>query len=60
MTHLKLKKILDRTPVKINLSLSPETHEELLLYSEFYRDAHGTEETPQTLASQIEAARYFV
>ncbi|PHZ86751.1 DUF2274 domain-containing protein [Paremcibacter congregatus] len=50
MSLLRIKKITDRTPVKITLSLPPETHSDLLKYAEIYRQEHSCTETPQVLA----------
>lgn len=56
MIPLKIKKIPDRTLVKINLNLPPEVHRDLLKYAEIYKQQHGTAETPQLLAAQMIAA----
>ncbi len=53
MTSLKMKKIPDRTPVKITLSLSPGVHSDLLKYAEIYQHHHGRSEMPQVLAAQM-------
>ncbi len=53
MTGLKIRKIPDRTPVKITLSLPPEIHSDLLIYAEIYQKEHGSVETPQILAVQM-------
>lgn len=53
MTGLRLKKIADKTPVKITLSLPPEVHADLLIYAEIYRKEHGSQETQQVLAAQM-------
>jgi len=53
MTGLKIKKIPDRTPVKITLSLPPEIYSDLLIYAEIYQKEHGSVETPQILAVQM-------
>lgn len=41
---LKLPKLPDRTPVKLNISISPDLHQRLLSYSALYRDTYGTAE----------------
>ena len=46
MTGLRLKKITDRTPVKITLALPPEVHADLLKYAEIYRKEHGSQDAP--------------
>lgn len=56
MTKLRIGKIPDRTPIKINLNLPPEVHRDLLKYAEIYKQQHGSTETPQLLASQMIAA----
>ncbi len=55
MTGLRLKKIADKTPVKLTLALPPEVHADLLRYAEIYRKEHGSQETPQVLASHMVA-----
>ncbi len=53
MTGLKIRKIPDRTPVKITLALPPDVHADLLRYAEIYRHEHGSEETPLLLAAHM-------
>ena len=53
MTSLKLKKIPDSTPVKLSLTLLPDVYADLLLYAEIYKQEHGQQETPPTLASHM-------
>lgn len=41
---IKLPKLPDRVPVKVNLSLSPELHQSVLDYAEMYRKTYGEQE----------------
>lgn len=44
MTDLRLRKLPDRTPVKLAISIPPELHQALLDYAALYREAYGQEE----------------
>jgi hypothetical protein len=41
---IKLRKLPDRVPVKVSLSLSPELHQSVLDYAEMYRKTYGEQE----------------
>lgn len=41
---IKLPKLPDRVPVKVNLSLTPELHQSVLDYAEMYRQTYGQTE----------------
>ena len=64
MPDLKLPKLPDRTPVKINFKASPELGQALNDYAAVYRARYGQQETveeliPFMLASFIEADTGF-
>ncbi|MCW1430918.1 DUF2274 domain-containing protein [Novosphingobium sp. JCM 18896] len=56
MSQIRLAKLPDRTPVRLNVSLSPELAATLGRYAEFYRAAYGSEETVADLLPAIVAA----
>ena len=65
MAMLKLARIPNRTPVKINISISPELHQALAAYAELYAATYGSAEPmneliPAILASFLESDRAFV
>ena len=65
MPELRLKKLPDRTPVKVTVSLPPELHEALAEYGELDRESYGQAEPvqeliPAMLASFLEGDRQFV
>ncbi|MBV9841106.1 MAG: DUF2274 domain-containing protein [Sphingomonadaceae bacterium] len=62
---LKLQKLPDRTPVRLNLMLSPDLHRRLEEYVKLYREEHGVAEplgelVPAMLASFLDSDRAFV
>ena len=64
MTELRLRKLPDRTPVKLTVSLSPELHQALLDYAALYGEVYGQEEPlaeliPAMLGSFLEADKAF-
>lgn len=44
MTDLKLAKLPDRTPVKLNLVLAPHLAADLNAYADLYRERYGSDE----------------
>ena len=65
MPEIRLRKLPDRTPVKVTVSLPPELNQALLDYVEFYEEAYGQREPvqeliPAMLASFLEGDRTFV
>jgi hypothetical protein len=65
MPDLKLRKLPERTPVRITISLSPDLNHALGLYARVYREAYGQEEPiaeliPAMLASFLQSDRAFV
>ena len=46
---LKLSKLPRRTPVKVNIVLSPETHEAMVDYACIYEKTYGTKESIEEL-----------
>jgi hypothetical protein len=44
MTELRLKKLPDRTPVKITINVSPELNKALADYAVLYEQAYGQAE----------------
>ncbi|OYW46448.1 MAG: transposase [Sphingomonadales bacterium 32-68-7] len=64
MPNLRLRKLPDRTPVKLTLSLSPELNQALLDYAALYGDVYGQTEPvseliPAMLESFLEGDRTF-
>ena len=64
MTELRLRKLPDRTPVKLTIALIPELHAALSDYAEVYRDTYGETEpvselVPQMLAAFLDSDRGF-
>ena len=64
MAALKLRKLPDRTPVKVTISISPDLNEALgayaLIYSETYGEAEPVQELiPAMLASFLDSDRAF-
>lgn len=64
MTDLKLAKLPDRTPVKLNLVLAPHLAADLSAYADLYRERYGSDEpltelVPAMLAAFIESDRQF-
>ncbi len=64
MPELKLSKLPDRTPVKLNLVLAPHLAADLNAYAELYRERYGSDEpltelVPAMLAAFIESDRQF-
>jgi len=45
MPELKLAKLPDRTPVKIQISVPPELNKSLQNYAHLYKQAYGQEES---------------
>ena len=46
---LRLQKLRDRTPVRLNLSVDPDLASKLNDYAKIYRQTYGTEERPEVL-----------
>ena len=64
MPELKLARLPDRTPVKLNLTVSPDLHAALIDYAIVYAAAYGSKEAvteliPAMLASFLESDRAF-
>ena len=64
MPDLRLRKLPERTPVRITISLSPDLNRALGLYARVYREAYGQEEPiaeliPAMLASFLDSDRAF-
>lgn len=65
MADLRLRKLPERTPVKLTISLAPDLHQMLTEYAELYRASYGTEEpvselVPYMLRCFVEADRTFM
>jgi hypothetical protein len=65
MGDLRLKKLPDRTPVKITISLLPELNQALAEYADLYRESYGDAEPvqeliPAMLAAFLEGDKAFV
>jgi hypothetical protein len=64
MTEIRLRKLPDRTPVKLTVSLPPELHQALLDYAALYGEVYGQVEPlaeliPAMLGSFLEADKTF-
>jgi hypothetical protein len=64
MTDLKLRKLPDRTPVKLTVSIQPELSKALSEYAAVYADTYGEREpvaalVPAMLSSFLETDRTF-
>lgn len=64
MPDLKLAKLADRTPMKLNLVLAPSLAADLNAYADLYRECYGSEEpltelVPAMLSAFIESDRQF-
>jgi hypothetical protein len=64
MPDLKLSKLPDRKPVKINITVSPQLNKALQTYAELYRQTYGEAESvaaliPYMLESFLAADRGF-
>ncbi|WP_374650654.1 DUF2274 domain-containing protein [Rhizorhabdus sp.] len=64
MTDLKLAKLPDRTPVKLNLVLAPHLAADLNAYADLYRERYGSDEpltelVPAMLSAFMEGDRQF-
>jgi hypothetical protein len=64
MTDLKLAKLPDRTPVKLNLVLTPHLAADLNAYADLYRERYGSDEpltelVPAMLSAFMEGDRQF-
>lgn len=64
MPDLKLGKLPDRTPVKLNLVLPPHLAADLNAYAELYRQRYGSDEpltelVPAMLTAFIESDKQF-
>lgn len=46
---LRIAKLPDRTPVKLNISVDPDLAAALADYAAIYRESYGVEEKPETL-----------
>ena len=64
MADLRLRKLPNRTPVKLTIALPPELHRALADYAEAYAREYGETEpvhelVPAMLASFLESDRVF-
>lgn len=64
MSELRLRKLPDRTPVKLTIAVTPELHRALCDYAAVYRAAYGDEEPvseliPEMLAAFLASDRAF-
>jgi len=49
MADLKLRRLPDRVPVKLTVTVEPDLHKALQIYAELYRTTYGDDESIQTL-----------
>jgi hypothetical protein len=64
MSELRLRKLPDRTPVRLTVSLSPELNQALLDYAALYGEVYGQRATvselvPAMLAGFLEGDKGF-
>ena len=64
MGELRLKKLPDRTPVKVTITVSPELNQALLDYAALYEETYGQAEPvqeliPAMLASFLDGDKLF-
>jgi len=64
MPQIKLARLPDRTPAKLNIAVPPDLHQSLIAYAGFYADNYGREEpvaelVPAMLAAFLESDRAF-
>lgn len=64
MPELKLSKLPDRTPVKLNISITPDLNQALSDYADIYRELYGQAEAvtdliPHMLRAFLESDRGF-
>ena len=64
MPDLKLAKLPDRTPVKLNLVLAPHLAADLAAYANLYRERYGSDEplaelVPAMLTAFMEGDKQF-
>lgn len=64
MTALRLRKLPDRTPIKLTISVPPELHQALRDYAALYGEVYGQAEPlaeliPAMLAGFLEADKAF-
>ena len=64
MPTIRLRKLADRTPVKIGLTILPELHQALQAYADLYEQTYGSKEAivdliPAMLTSFLESDRAF-
>jgi hypothetical protein len=64
MAELKLRKMPDRTPVKLTIAVSPELNRALMDYARAYEEAYGeaegvTELIPAMLQAFLSSDRTF-
>ena len=64
MPQIKLARLPDRTPAKLNIAVPPDLHQSLVAYAGFCADNYGREEpvaelVPAMLAAFLESDRAF-
>lgn len=64
MSNLKLSQLVDRTPIKLTLSVMPDLHTGLTEYARLYQQTYGKEERiedliPAMLTNFLEGDRVF-
>ncbi|MFA5966621.1 MAG: DUF2274 domain-containing protein [Sphingomonas sp.] len=65
MPDLKLAKLPDRTPIKLNITIAPDLSDGLAAYARLYRDTYGQDEPvaeliPAMLESFLASDREFL
>ena len=64
MADMRLKRLPDRTPVKLTISLAPDLNDALADYAALYQETYGRTEPvqeliPAMLAGYLESDRLF-
>lgn len=64
MSELRLARIPDRTPIKLNISVAPDLHSALHGYAEVYKETYGDEQSvvdliPHMLTAFLASDRGF-
>ncbi|WP_298671213.1 DUF2274 domain-containing protein [uncultured Sphingomonas sp.] len=64
MVDLRLPKLPDRTPVKVNIQVSPQLFADLVQYAALYKEVYGQEEAvvdliPSMLGAFLDSDRGF-
>jgi hypothetical protein len=64
MADIRLARLPERTPIKLQIQLTPQLHADLQRYAHLYKEAYGQEEAlgdliPPMLASFLDGDKAF-